>query len=151
MVDASSVKGSQLKDDRNKNRTRFMKMPAGSAEAGRGPQRGQANTGSDEVADLNKKQRLKQRAIKDPLLSHTICRGAIYEPSNSCLYVWVEEMLQFPSYVNRKGYVINAIVKPQGSSSDVCLQEYAIRRQNLPDLPPLLLLRASTGRLYTGL
>lgn len=129
VVDASSVKGSQLRDDRNKNPNQIyedarrvqQRLDAARREA-------QANTGSDDVADPQQKTETKTESYKGPSVISYYLQGRKSMSLPIPVYKCVGGGdVTVSIVVNRKGYVVSAIVKSQGSSSDVCLQEYAIK------------------------
>jgi len=127
VVDASKV-GKQLKDDRFKNPNQVYdeakrlqdKLNASKKEA-------EANQGDEEVSQQLKEQK-KSETYKGPsVISYSLeGRKAMSLPIPVYKCVGGGDV-SVAIIVNRKGYVIGALVITNASSSDNCLQEYAIK------------------------
>lgn len=129
VVDANS-KGSALKDDRFKNPSQVydeaqklqQKLDASKREA-------EANQGGEEVANPdNKKVDKKEESYKGPSVISYSLDGrkamSLPIPVYKCMGGGDVSILII---VNRRGYVIDAAVINNASSSDECLREYAIK------------------------
>jgi len=88
----------------------------------------EANKGTDNVPDPVKQETTKTEAYKGPsVISYTLDgRKAMSLPIPVYKCVGGGDV-NVTIVVNRRGYVIAAVVKPDLSSPDNCLQEYAIR------------------------
>ncbi len=129
VVDASSKKGQDLKDDRFKNPNQVYdearrlqeKLDASKREA-------EAYQGSDDIKTGETKVNSKVESYKGPsVVSYNIAgRKALNLsiPAYKCLG---GGDVSVAIIVNKKGYVIAAEIIYGSSSSDPCLQEFAIR------------------------
>ena len=88
----------------------------------------EANMGNDNIPDPVKQETTKTEAYKGPsVISYTLeGRKAMSLPIPVYKCVGGGDV-NVTIVVNRRGYVIAAVVKPDLSSPDKCLQEYAIR------------------------
>ena len=127
-VDATTRREA-LRDDRNRdpsqvyNEARRLqeKLNASKREA-------EANIGADDIPDPVKQETKKSETYKGPsVISYTLeGRKSMSLPIPVYKCVGGGDV-NVTIVVNRRGYVIAAIVKPDLSSPDKCLQEYAIR------------------------
>jgi len=131
IVDASSRRGEALRDDRNSNPSEVYdearrlqeRLDAARREA-------EANTGTDEVAAPNQ-QRVEQptnvESYKGPsVLSYTLDgRKSMNLPIPVYKCIGGGDV-SVSIVVNRSGHVLSATIRADVSSSDGCLQEYAI-------------------------
>ncbi|MDD2583471.1 MAG: hypothetical protein PHE99_00825 [Bacteroidales bacterium] len=130
VTDASSKRGETLKDDRfqnpsevyNEARELQEKLDAARKEA-------EANMGSDDVPNpSNKKEKAKEESYKGPSVISYLLVGrkamSLPIPVYKCV---AGGDVAVAIIVNPKGYVVNATVIPDRSSSDNCIQEYAIK------------------------
>lgn len=127
-VDATTRREA-LRDDRNRdpsqvyNEARRLqeKLNASKREA-------EANTGADDIPDPVKRETTKSETYKGPsVISYTLeGRKSMSLPIPVYKCVGGGDV-NVTIVVNRRGYVIAAVVKPDLSSADKCLQEYAIR------------------------
>lgn len=128
VVDATTRREA-LRDDRNRdpsqvyNEARRLqeKLNASKREA-------EANIGADDIPDPVKQETKKSETYKGPsVISYTLeGRKSMSLPIPVYKCVGGGDV-NVTIVVNRRGYVIAAIVKPDLSSPDKCLQEYAIR------------------------
>ena len=136
VVDASSRRGETLRDDRNSNPTEVYdearrvqeRLDAARREA-------EANTGSDEVANPQQRdteQPANVESYKGPsVLSYTLDNRKSMStpiPAYKCMG---GGDVRVSIVVNRGGYVLSATVRTDLSSSDNCLQEFAVRAAKL--------------------
>lgn len=129
VVDASSKKGQDLKDDRFKNPNQVYdeakklqdKLDASRREA-------EAYQGIDEVKTGDNKTITKTESYKGPsVVSYNVAgRKALSLPIPAYKCVGGGDV-SVAIIVNKKGYVIAAEVIYGSSSNDQCLQEFAIR------------------------
>jgi outer membrane biosynthesis protein TonB len=129
VVDASSRKGQDLKDDRFKNPNQVYeeakrlqeRLDASRREA-------EQNQGSDEVKSGETKTISKTESYKGPsVVSYNVAgRKALSLPIPAYKCLGGGDV-NVAIIVNKKGYVIAAEVIYGSSSSDQCLQEFAIR------------------------
>jgi len=129
VVDESSRKGSQLKDDRFRNPNQVYeeakrlqeRLDAAKREA-------EANSGSDNEVNPDKKEEIKKESYKGPSVVSYLLEGrksmSLPIPVYKCVGGGDVAVL---IVVNRKGYVISATVIPDRSSSDKCLGDYAVK------------------------
>jgi len=126
-VDASQ-KGKQLKDDRFKNPRQVYdeakrlqdRLDASKKEA-------EAYQGSDEVAEPVKEQKKSETYRGPSVISYSLDgRKSMSLPIPVYKCVGGGDV-SVAIIVNRKGYVIGASIITNVSSSDICLQEFAIK------------------------
>ncbi len=129
VVDESSRKGSQLKDDRFRNPNQVYdeakrlqeRLDAAKREA-------EANSGSDNVINPDKKEEVKKESYKGPSVVSYLLEGRKSMSLPIPVYKCVGGGdVAVSIVVNRKGYVISANVIPDRSSSDKCLGDYAVK------------------------
>ncbi|MHC1779349.1 MAG: energy transducer TonB [Bacteroidales bacterium] len=129
VVDESSRKGSQLKDDRFRNPNQVYdeakrlqeRLDAAKKEA-------EANSGSDNVINPDKKEEVKKESYKGPSVVSYLLEGRKSMSLPIPVYKCVGGGdVAVSIVVNRKGYVISATVIPDRSSGDKCLGDYAIK------------------------
>lgn len=128
VVDATTRREA-LRDDRFKDPSQVYneaknlqeKLNAAKREA-------EANRGTDNIPDPVKSEQTKSETYKGPsVISYTLDgRKAMSLPIPVYKCVGGGDV-NVTIIVNRRGYVVAAIVKPDQSSPDKCLQEYAIR------------------------
>lgn len=131
VVDASSAKGEQLKDDRYKDPSKIYDEARSLQEKLRASKReAEAYRGSDNVAksDNSNNSQTTIESYKGPsVISYSLDgRKAVSLPipvykcyGGGDVSVLIK--------VDRKGYVVAASIIASSSSNDICLQEYAIR------------------------
>ena len=132
VVDASSRSGEALRDDRNSNPTEVYdearrlqeRLDAARREA-------EANTGTDDVVNpqqMATQQPTNVESYKGPsVLSYTLDgRKSMSMPIPVYKCIGGGDV-SVSIVVNRSGYVLSATIKTDISSTDSCLQEYALR------------------------
>jgi hypothetical protein len=129
IVDESSRKGSQLKDDRFRNPAQVYdearrlqeRLDAAKKEA-------EANMGSDNVINPDRKEEKKKESYKGPSVISYLLEGRKSMSLPIPVYKCVGGGdVAVSIVVNRKGYVVSATVIPDRSSADKCLGDYAIK------------------------
>ncbi|MDP3453741.1 MAG: hypothetical protein Q8R90_12400 [Bacteroidales bacterium] len=129
VVDASARKGAELRDDRYKNPNQIYdearrvqeRLDAARREA-------EANRGSDNIADPEKREETKRESYKGPSVISYLLEGRkamslpipVYKCSGG-------GDVAVSIVVNRRGYVVSASIIPSRSSTDQCLGEFAIK------------------------
>ncbi len=129
IVDESSRKGSQLKDDRFRNPAQVYdearrlqeRLDAAKKEA-------EANMGSDNVVNTDRKEEKKKESYKGPSVISYLLEGRKSMSLPIPVYKCVGGGdVAVSIVVNRKGYVVSATVIPDRSSTDKCLGDYAVK------------------------
>ena len=129
IVDESSRKGSQLKDDRFRNPAQVYdearrlqeRLDAAKKEA-------EANMGSDNVVNPDRKEEKKKESYKGPSVISYLLEGRKSMSLPIPVYKCVGGGdVAVSIVVNRKGYVVSATVIPDRSSTDKCLGDYAVK------------------------
>ncbi len=130
VVDQSSRTGAQLRDDRYRDPSQIYDEARRLQESLDAARRAaEAERGTDLVANPAQQEQIReQESYKGPSVISYLLEGRkamnLPIPVYKCV---AGGDVAVAIVVNRRGYVTNAMVIPGRSSSDNCLQEYAIR------------------------